>query len=118
MKENVIMRKSFAFSVRIVNLHKYLSQEKKESVISKQIYRSGTSIGANIAEAQRAQSTADFVAKMKIALKEANESQYWLQLLHETKYITDKEFQSIHNDLLEILKILTAICKHYPQNNR
>ena len=117
MKENVIMRKSFAFSVRIVNLHKYLSQEKKESVISKQIYRSGTSIGANIAEAQRAQSTADFVAKMKIALKEANESQYWLQLLHETKYITDKEFQSIHNDLLEILKILTAICKHYPQNN-
>ena len=118
MKENVIMRKSFAFSVRIVNLHKYLSQEKKESVISKQIYRSGTSIGANIAEAQRAQSTADFVAKMKIALKEANESQYWFQLLHETKYITDKEFQSIHNDLLEILKILTAICKHYPQNNR
>ena len=118
MKENVIMRKSFAFSVRIVNLHKYLSQEKKESVISKQIYRSGTSIGANIAEAQRAQSTADFVAKMKIALKEANESQYWLQLLHETKYITDKEFQSIHNDLLEILKILTAICKHYPHNNR
>ena len=117
MKENVIMRKSFAFSVRIVNLHKYLSQEKKESVISKQIYRSGTSIGANIAEAQRAQSTADFVAKMKIALKEANESQYWFQLLHETKYITDKEFQSIHNDLLEILKILTAICKHYPQNN-
>ena len=112
------MRKSFAFSVRIVNLHKYLSQEKKESVISKQIYRSGTSIGANIAEAQRAQSTADFVAKMKIALKEANESQYWFQLLHETKYITDKEFQSIHNDLLEILKILTAICKHYPQNNR
>ena len=55
---------------------------------------------------------------MKIALKEANESQYWFQLLHETKYITDKEFQSIHNDLLEILKILTAICKHYPQNNR
>ena len=112
------MQKSLAFSVRIVNLHKYLSQEKKESVISKQIYRSGTSIGANIAEAQRAQSTADFVAKMKIALKEANESQYWFQLLHETKYITDKEFQSIHNDLLEILKILTAICKHYPQNNR
>ena len=118
MKENVIMRKSFAFSVRIVNLHKYLSQEKKEYVISKQIYKSGTSIGANIAEAQRAQSTADFVAKMKIALKEANESQYWLQLLYETKYITEKEFQSMHNDLLEILKILTAICKHYPQNNQ
>ena len=118
MKENVIIDKSFAFSVRIVNLYKYLSQSKNEYVISKQLYRSGTGIGANIAEAQRAQSTADFVAKMKIALKEANESQYWLKLLHETKYITDKEFDSIHGDLLEILKILTAICKHYPQNNR
>ena len=118
MKENVIMRKSFAFSVRIVNLYKYLSEQKKEYVISKQIYRSGTSIGANIAEAQRAQSTADFVAKMKIALKEANETQYWLQLLHETNYITEKEFTSVHNDLLEILKILTSICKHYPQRNQ
>ena len=86
-------------------------------MISKQICKSGTSIGANIAEAQRAQSTADFVSKMKIALKEANETQYWLQLLVETKYITIKEFTSVHNDLVEILKILTAICKHYPQNN-
>ena len=118
MRENVIVKKSFAFSVRIVNLNKYLSQEKKEYVISKQIYKSGTSIGANIAEAQRAQSTADFVAKMKIALKEANETQYWLQLLYETKYITEKEFASIHNDLVEILRILTAICKHYPQSNQ
>ena len=117
MKENVIMEKSFAFSVRIVNLHNYLSREKKEYVISRQVYKSGTSIGANIAEAQRAQSTADFVSKMKIALKEANETQYWLQLLHETKYITEKEFLSIHGDLVEILKILTAICKHYPQKN-
>ena len=118
MKENVIMKKSFAFSVRIVNLYRYLAQEKKEYVISKQIYKSGTSIGANVAEAQRAQSTADFVAKMKIALKEANETQYWLQLLCETKYITDREFKSIHDDLVEMLKILTAICKHYPQNNQ
>ena len=85
--------------------------------MSKQIYKSGTSIGANIAEAQRVQSTADFVSKMKIALKEANETQYWLQLLQETKYISDKEFTSLHGDLVEILKILTAICKHYPQNN-
>ena len=118
VRENVIIKKSFAFSVRIVNLNKYLSQEKKEYVISKQIYKSGTSIGANVAEAQRAQSTADFVAKMKIALKEASETQYWLQLLYETKYITEKEFTSIHNDLVEILKILTAICKHYPQSNQ
>ena len=117
MKENVIMQKSFAFSVRIVNFYKHLTREKHEYMISKQIYRSGTSIGANIAEAQRAQSTADFVAKMKIALKEANETQYWLQLLCETKYITEKEFNSLHSDLTEVLKILTAICKHYPQNN-
>ena len=118
MKENVIMRKSLSFSVRIVNLQKYLTEQKKEYVISRQIYKSGTSIGANIAEAQRAQSTADFVSKMKIALKEANESQYWLQLLRETEYITDNAFKSIHGDLVEILRILTAICKHYPQSNQ
>ena len=117
MKENLIMQKSLAFSVRIVHMQKYLSDQKREYVISKKICKSGTSIGANIAEAQRAQSTADFVAKMKIALKEANETQYWLQLLRETQYLSVKEFESIHADLLEILKILTAICKHYPQNN-
>ena len=77
MKDTVIVDKSAAFAVRIVNLCKYLSSEKNEYIISKQICKSGTSIGANIAEAQRAQSTADFVAKMKIALKEANETQYW-----------------------------------------
>ena len=118
MKENVIVRKSFAFSVRIVNLQKYLVNRKHEYILSKQICKSGTSIGANVAEAQRAQSTADFVAKLKIALKEANETQYWLQLLYETEYLTDREFMSLHNDLLEILRILTAICKHYPQSNQ
>ena len=118
MKENVIMQKSLAFSVRIVNLHNYLPREKQEYQIANQEKRSGTSIGANIAEAQRAQSTADFVAKMKIALKEANETQYWLRLLWETNYITEREFSSVHEDLLEILKILTAICKHYPQSNQ
>ena len=87
-------------------------------MISKQIYRSGTGIGANVAEAQRAQSTPEFVSKMKIALKEANETQYWVQLLHETAYLTDKEFTSLHDNLVELLKILTAICKHYPQNNQ
>ena len=117
MKDNIVMRKSFAFSVRIMNLCKYLSKKKSEYVVSRQICKSGTSIGANIAEAQRAQSTADFVSKMKIALKEANETQYWLRLLYETKYLTDQKFRSLHGDLLEILKILTAICKHYPQNN-
>ena len=117
LKENVIRDKSYAFSVRIVNLYQYLTKEKKEYVISKQLYRCGTSIGANVSEAQRAQSTADFVSKMKIALKEANETQYWLRLLYETNYLSEQEFRSLHKDLLEILKILTAICKHYPQNN-
>ena len=84
------MQKSFAFSVRIVNLQKYLSHERNEYVISKQIYRSGTSIGANIAEAQRAQSTAYFVSKMKIALKEANETYFWLDLLHDSNYINEE----------------------------
>jgi len=118
MRENIIMEKSFAFSVRVMNLSKYLSQKKKEYVVSRQICKSGTSIGANISEAQRAQSTADFVSKMKIALKEANETQYWLHLLYKTKYLTPREFESLHNDLIEILKILTAICKHYPQSNQ
>ena len=118
MKEVVIADKSFAFSVRIINLYKYLVREKREYHISKQIQRSGTSIGANVAEAQRAQSSADFAAKYKIALKEANETQYWLRLLRETSYITQREFDSVHQDLLELLKILTAICKHYPQNNQ
>ena len=77
-----------------------------------------TSSPSKSAKAQRAQSKADFVSKMKIALKEANEIQYWLQLLYETKYLTAKEFSSIHDDLLEILRILTAICKHYPQCNQ
>ena len=117
MRENIILKKSFAFSVRIVNLYRYLSECKREYIISRQICKSGTSIGANISEAQRAQSTADFVAKLKISLKEANETQYWLHLLHETRYISDKQFSSLHEDLKEILKILTAICKHYPQNN-
>ena len=118
MKENVIMRKSLAFSVRIMNLYKYLSRKKGEYIAAKQVCKSGTSIGANVAEAQRAQSTADFVAKMKIALKEANETQYWLKLLYETKYLTSREFASLHSDLREILKILTAICKNYPQSNQ
>ena len=116
--ENIIEIKSFDFAVRIVNLYKYLTTEKKEFVLSKQLLRSGTSIGANVAEAQRAHSTADFVAKLKIALKEASETQYWLKLLWKSNYITLQQFESMHRDLVEILKILTAICKHYPQNNQ
>ncbi len=90
MGYNAIVEKSFEFSVRIVYLAKYLRHDQKEYTLSKQILRCGTSIGANVAEAQRGQSTADFAAKMTIALKEANETQYWLRLLHRTEYISEK----------------------------
>ena len=106
-----IERKSFQFAIRIVNLHKYLRKEKKEFVLSKQLLRSGTSIGANVAEAQQAQSRADFISKLTISLKEAAETNYWLRLLHATDFLSDTEFQSVHNDCRELEKILTAIIK-------
>ena len=109
--KNAIVEKSFEFSVRIVNLYKYLQYEKKEYVMSKQLLRSGTSIGANVAEAQRAQSTADFNAKMNISLKEANETYYWLRLLHRTDYLSSEAFLSIEKDIDEIISILVSICK-------
>ena len=88
MSENIIVDKSFDFAVRIVNLNKYLNNEQKEYVLSKQLLRSGTSIGANVSEAERAQSKADFISKMSIALKEANETNYWLKLLYKTDYLS------------------------------
>ena len=105
-----VEEKSFLFAIRIVNLSKYLTG-KNEHVLSKQILRSGTSIGANIAEAQQAQSTADFISKLNIALKESSETNYWLRLLNATKYLTDTEFSSLLNDCREIEKMLTAIIK-------
>jgi len=102
---------SFAFAVRIVNLYKFLVSNHKEYVLSKQLLRCGTSIGANIAEAQRGQSHADFLAKMCIALKEANETYYWLRLLYRTEYLTRTQFDSLENDIQELLGVLTAICK-------
>lgn len=111
MHDNVIENKSFDFAVRIVNLHKHLSAEKKEFVLSKQLLRSGTSIGANVSEAVRGQSKADFLAKMSIALKEANESHYWIRLLYKTDFLTKQEFNSIENDVVELIKILSSICK-------
>ena len=111
MGSNIIAEKSFQFSIRIVNLAKYLRYNKKEYTLSKQILRCGTSIGANVAEAQRGQSKADFAAKMTISLKEANETQYWLRLLYRTGYINEKQYKSMDNDLNEILCLLTAICK-------
>ena len=109
--ENVIEIKSFDFAVRIVNLYKYLTNEKKEFVLSKQLLRSGTSIGAIVAEAQKAQTKPDFNAKMNIALKEASETEYWLKLLYKTEYLTEKEFDNIEKDIKEIIAILVSICK-------
>ena len=111
MNQNTSIDKSFEFSVRIVNLYKYLTQEHHEYVLSKQLLRCGTSIGANIAEAQRGQSKADFTAKMNIALKEANEAEYWIRLLYRTEYLNQQQYDSIHKDVCELISLLTSICK-------
>ena len=108
--KNPIEVKSFEFAVRSVNMYKYLLS-KDEYVLSKQFLRAATSIGANVSEAERGQSIADFRAKMNIALKEANETNYWLRLLQRTEYITTNEFLSMDSDLDEVISILTAICK-------
>jgi four helix bundle protein len=109
--ENIIEEKSFRFAVRIVNLNKYLRFEKTETVLSKQLLRSGTSVGANVAEAQQAQSRADFVSKLGIALKEATETKYWLRLLKETDYLSDTQFESVFKDCVEVERILISIVK-------
>jgi four helix bundle protein len=111
MKENVIKNKSFAFALRIVKLAQYLQKEKQEYVLSKQVLRSGTAIGALVREAEHAQSKADFISKMSIALKEANETEYWIDLLHQSDYIDDSNYQSIHPDIEELLKLLISIVK-------
>lgn len=111
MSENIIVEKSLDFAVRIVNLRKYLTKEHNEYVMSKQLLRCGTSIGANVAEAQRGQSKADFVAKMSIALKEANETEYWLKLLYRTEFLTKEQYESMDADIQEILGILVSICR-------
>lgn len=108
MKENLLIDKSVAFAARIVKLHQHLLKVKKEVIISKQIVRSGTSIGANINEANYGQSKADFISKMHIALKETAETEYWLKLLHMSGYIDDKMCDSLLEDCLEIKRILIA----------
>ena len=116
MKENIALEKSFDFAVRIVNLYKHITSNKKEYVLSKQLLRSGTSVGANITEAQRGQSKADFTAKMSIALKEAYETEYWLRLLFKTEYLTASEYESIHKDVSELISLLISICKTASNN--
>ena len=120
MKDNIILDKSFDFAVRIVKLYKFLCDVKKEYVLSKQLLRSGTSIGANINEAQAGQSKADFIAKMSIASKEARESKYWIDLLIKTDYLNtnNSHVQSIQNDIKEIIKLLTSIVKSSKENNK
>ncbi len=110
-KENAVQQKSMKFAVRIVRLSQYLQEEKKEFVLSKQILRCGTSIGANLAEAAAAFSRKDFLAKSYIAFKECSETLYWLQLLKETEYIDINMYQSIHQDCEELKKILSSITK-------
>ena len=110
-KDNLIAIESKAFAIRCIRLYQHLSNSKKEFVLCKQLLRSGTSIGANVKEALRGQSRADFGAKMNIALKEANESEYWLELLFETGYISDDGFQSMVDDCKRLIRLLTAIVK-------
>jgi len=117
MKENVIQTKSFAFAIRIVNAYKYLQTEKKEFVLSKQMLRSGTSIGANVEEAIGGQSKKDFIAKNSIAYKEARETKYWIKLLKATTYIDEKQADSLINDADELCKILSSILVSSKNNN-
>ena len=113
---SIVGEKSFLFAVRIVKLYKYLCSEKREFVLSKQLLRSGTSIGANVREALQAQGKRDFLSKINIALKEANEAQYWIELLHATDFLDDKENESLWSDCNEIISILISIVKTTRRN--
>ena len=109
--KRAVQEKSFAFALRIVKLYKHLCEDKREYVLSKQLLRSGTAVGALIREAEQAESKPDFIHKLAIALKEASETEYWLELLHQSEYIDDKGFKSIARDLKQLLRLLTAIIK-------
>jgi len=111
-----VFDKSIKFAVRVVNLYKYLCAEKKEFIMSRQLLRSGTSVGANLREARYAQSTDDFIHKNSIALKEIAETGYWLELLAQTEYLTQVQYEDMEKDGTEILKRLTAIVKKAKQN--
>lgn len=118
MKENILIDKSIAFAARIIGLRNHLVKNKKEAVISKQIIRSGTSIGANINEANYGQSRADFISKMHIALKETAETEYWIKLLNMSEYIDDKTSTSLLNDCLEIKKMLISSINTAKENTK
>ena len=115
--DNPIEKRAYQFALRIVNAYKYLTRQQSEFVLSKQMLRSGTSIGAMMREAKFAQSRADFVNKASIALKEANETLYWIELLYDSEYIDSKTFESIHNEANEITSILASIVKTTKENS-
>jgi len=116
MKEEVLKAKSFKFAVRVVNLYKYLVEEKKEFVLSKQLLRSGTSVGAMVREAEHSESKADFIHKLAIAQKEINETIYWLELLLATEYLSQQQFESINTNAVEIIKRITSSIKTAKSN--
>lgn len=116
MKDNIVKNKSFDFAVRVVKLYQYLVSEKKEFVLSKQLLRSGTSVGAMVREAEHAESKLDFKHKLAIAQKEINESMYWLELLLKTDYLNQQAFESLNNDAIEIIKLITSIIKTTKSN--
>ena len=117
MSYGPLLQKRKQFAIRIIRFYSYLQKEKNECVISKQILRSGTSIGANARESNNAQSSADFINKLSIALKEADETAYWLELLHESGIIDEQHFSSMYSDLKELIALLTASIKTSKQNN-
>jgi|SRR5574344_825416 four helix bundle protein len=109
MKKNIVKEKSFAFALRIVNVCKYLQSEKKEFILSKQLLRSGTAIGALVCESEHAESKADFIHKIAIAQKETNETEYWIELLFQSNYLNEAEYKSIITNSIELKKILASI---------
>ena len=111
MGKNIVKDKSFCFAVRVVNLYRFLCEQQKEFVLSKQLLRSGTSVGAMIREAEHAETKKDFIHKMAIAQKEINETIYWLELLQASNYLSNEQFKSINTDAVEIIKLITTIIK-------
>ena len=114
--KSIVGNKAYAFALRIINAYKYFTREQKEFILSKQMLRSGTAIGALTKEAEHAQSRADFINKMNIALKEANETEYWLMLLKDSEYMDEIVFASIHNDCSELIRLLVSIVKTTKEN--
>lgn len=116
MKKNIVKDKSFKFAIRVVRLYQFLVAKKKEFILSKQLLRSGTSVGAIVREAEHAETKKDFIHKMAIAQKEINESIYWLELLKETDYLNESEFKSLNDDAIEIIRLITSIIKSTKAN--